>query len=506
MILVRNLRADILGDPLFAGVSTSIKSGDRIGIVGPNGSGKTTLLRIIAGLHEPDAGSVQIQQERVGYLPQDIEYAEEETVEDFISPVPPAVRDSVMKKVGLEAVGRESLVRNLSGGQKRRLALARVLGAGPTFLLLDEPTNHLDRATIDWLEGFINDFRGGVVLISHDRALLDGTVRKIFEIDPRQGKIKEFVGNYTGYLLEREKQDRLQNEAHERQQREKKRLEAWLARKREEASVYADPSKGKMIRAKQRYLEREIIGKEIPRAGARKSIKGAQLSGEVSNAKLICRFSGVAKSFGDRKILTDASFEVRGKERVLLTGVNGSGKTTLLRMLMDEVEPDAGSVKIGDNIRVGYFSQEQESLDLSKTVLEEFQDTARRIHEKDARAILGSFLFSDQEVFKQVKSLSLGERVRLIFAKLTNQRNEFLVLDEPTNHLDIPSREAIEKALMEYEGAILAVSHDKFFVEKIGFDRTLIVANGTVTEEHYAEEMREEEEVPPEKESWYPNF
>lgn len=480
MIIIKNLGVSIVGDTLFESFSTSVRPGDRIGIVGPNGSGKTTLMRMIAGEVEPDDGSIKVEQERIGYLSQDIEYEEGETMEAFLTSVPLTARATIMKQVGLAAIDTSTLVSALSGGQKRRLSLARVLGTRPTFLLLDEPTNHLDRATIDWLEGFIHAFRGGVLLISHDRALLDGTVEKIFEIDPRTASVKEFRGNYSSYLVEREKRDQLQNEAHDRQQREKKRLQLWLARKREEASVYADPSKGKMIRAKERYLQREILDKEIERADARKTIRGANLRGEVANAKLVCRLKDVAKSFEDRPILKNISFEVRGKERVLLAGPNGSGKTTILKILMGLLTPDAGAVKIGERISVGYFAQEQEALDLAKSVLDEFTSTPNLISMKDPRTVLGSFLFSDLDVFKKVGSLSFGERVRLIFAKLTHQRNEFLVLDEPTNHLDIPSREVIEEALMEFSGAIVAVSHDRFFIDKIGFDRVLEVKNGVV--------------------------
>ncbi len=484
MIILKNLSAHIQGEPLFEKLSTVVRTTDRVGIVGPNGSGKSTLMRILAGQLEPDAGSVRIEQERIGYLPQDFVFIPEETIESFIEPVPVAVREKVLKEVGLHTkkniLSMETRVSELSGGQKRRLALARVLGSGPTFLLLDEPTNHLDRDSIEWLEGFIDGFRGGVVLISHDRSMLDHTVTKILEIDSQTHGVNEYAGNYSWYLGERKRRDALQNEAHDRQQREKKRIEAWIAKKKEEAKIYDDPGKGKMIRAREKYLQREILDKEIKRAGPGKKIRGAHLEGEVARAKLICRVEAVSKSFGDKTILKDVSFEMRGKERVLLMGENGSGKTTLLKILRGELAADSGMVRIGDNMAIGYFSQEQEFLNLQKTVLEEFTDTPDLILSRDPRAVLGSFLFSDQDVFKKVSSLSLGERVRLLFAKLTHQKNELLILDEPTNHLDIQSREVIEDALQNFDGAVLAVSHDRYFVEKIGFTTQLLIEKGKI--------------------------
>ena len=482
MIVLKNIQVDILGEPLFEKVNMVIRSGDRIGIVGPNGSGKTTFMRLLASLVEADEGSLRIEQERIGYLPQDIAYEEGETVETFMASTPVSVRGKVLKEVGLAKVDMETLVAELSGGQKRRLALARVLGGGPTFLLLDEPTNHLDRETVGWLQDFIKGFRGGVVLISHDRSLLNSVVHKILEIDPRTQTIIEYKGNYRTYVEARDKRDALQFDAYERQQKEKKRLEAWLALKRQDAAIHAAPNKGKTIRAKAKYLQREILDKEVVRPDARKKIKVAQLDGEVAEGKLVCRFESVSKVFGDTPILANASFEIRGRERVLLLGNNGTGKTTLLKMLVGETEQDSGTIKIGEAVSVGYFSQEQESLNKNNTVLEELENTPDLLMGDSARAVLGGFLFTGDDVFKLVSDLSLGERVRLIFAKLTNQRHELLVLDEPTNHLDIPSREVIEAALQEFEGAILAVSHDQFFVDALGFNRKLQIQKGAVEE------------------------
>ena len=482
MISLKKISAQVQGEALFDGVSVTIGTGDRVGIVGPNGSGKSTLLRIVAGLLEPDSGTVNVERERLGYLPQDVEFAQGETIESVLAHIPPAMQTKVLKEVGLQSLDAHAEVLGLSGGQKRRLALAQVLGNSPTFLLLDEPTNHLDQETVEWLERFVQEFRGGVVVVSHDRSLLDHTVKKIFEIDPRTHALKEYTGNYTMYVAERAKRDRLQNEAHDRQQKEKRRLETWLARKREESRIFADPRKGKQIRAKERYLEREILEKPIAKAGVQKKIRGAALVGEAAGAKLMYRLTGVAKSFEGKVVLKNISFEARGSERVLLVGKNGSGKTTILKLLAGLLVPDSGELKVGESVSVGYFAQEQELLDVGKSVLDEFLDTPNLLPGKEPRAVLGAFLFSDHDVFKKVGSLSLGERVRLVFAKLTNQKNELLVLDEPTNHLDIPSREVIEQALLAYEGAIIAVSHDRFFVETVGFDRVLEVSGGVLLE------------------------
>jgi ATP-binding cassette subfamily F protein 3 len=439
MIIIKNLTINMAGDKLFEGVSFVLHKGDRVGLVGPNGSGKSTLLKAILGEIELDGGTIKIEREQIGYLPQEVFFPD----------------------------------KNLSGGQKTRRALAEMLARKPSVLLLDEPTNHLDIEAVEWLEEIIQSFRGAVLIISHDRKLLDNTVNKILEIDPTNHSFNEYAGNYSEYIIEREKRIEKQEIAYKLQQKEKKRLEDWLVLKRQEASIFSDPAKGKMIRAKEKQLQREIYDKEIARPSAVKKIKKLDLQGDVANAKLVCRLSDITKSFGDKKVLRDISFEMRGKERVLLSGGNGSGKTVLLKILLGEVIPDSGEVKIGANLSMGYFAQEHELLDRNKTVLEEFLSTKNLVTNKDPRKVLGSFLFSDQAVFKKVSALSLGERVRLIFAKLTNQHNDLLILDEPTNHLDIQSREVIENALIGYQGAILLVSHDRYFIEKIKIDREL---------------------------------
>ena len=481
MIRLKNITVEMKGEPLFEQVSFILHRGDRVGLVGPNGSGKTTLLRVLTGSVEPEQGEFAIEGEQVGYLPQETIFAPEATITSFLSSTPAQIVEPILKEVGLGAVPPSFLVADLSGGQKTRLVLARVLGTKPSVLLLDEPTNHLDIHAIEWLEQLINSFRGAVLIVSHDRRLLDNTVDKILEIDPVNKSWNEYVGGYTEYTLERARRMEKQEGDYNRQQKEKKRLELWLARKREEAKIYADPRKGKMIRAMEKRLEREIYSQEIVTPRSTRKISHVTLDGEVAASKLVLRAKYVRKSFAGKSVLWDVSFEMRGREHVLLAGKNGSGKTTLLQLLLGELKPDEGEVRIGDNMSIGYFAQEHETLDPEKTVIDEYLATARLLSPEDeARHILGSFLFSGDAVFKKVSTLSLGERVRLMFAKLTHQKNELLILDEPTNHLDVTSREVIEAALADYEGAILAVSHDRYFIDKLGFTRTLTLEQGVL--------------------------
>ncbi len=476
MITIKNLTKHILGEPLFEQVSFVIHKGDKIGLIGPNGSGKSTLLKILLGEIEPDGGAVDIQQERIGYLPQ-----------------------------GLPFQPGDALVSQLSGGQKTRLALSQLFLTKPTLLLLDEPTNHLDAQGVEWLEDFLTKFKGGVLLVSHDRRLLDTVVDTILEIDPVNHAFVAYQGGYTEYVAQKGLALAQQQEAYERQQREKRRMELWLTLKRQEATLHGDPAKGKMIQAMEKRLQREIYDQELVRPGSQKKMRALELHGQTAESKLILRLSGIKKSFGNtpvspprhpeaegsrpachsgvltRKpvsVLWDITFELRGKERVLLAGENGSGKTTLLKIITGELAPDKGEVTVGEKVRIGYFSQQQEILDPNKTVLEEFLSTDRlNCASKSPRAILGAFLLSGQEVFKKVAILSFGERVRLIFAKITHQENELLVLDEPTNHLDLQAREVIEEALREYGGALLVVSHDRYFLDKIAITRTLHLKN-----------------------------
>lgn len=501
MITVTNISKEFFGEPLFEEVSFTIKRGDKIGLVGQNGSGKTTILKMILGELEPDSGKVKIENEKIGYLPQELPFKNNDTVGSFLGFHDPAKIKKALGQVNLnttisfEFQGKRQEIRtqeklqadfriaNLSGGQKTKLALTKILLTRPTILLFDEPTNHLDFRGLEWLENFIRDFKGGVLIVSHDRRFLDNSVNKIFELDEKNHRFLQFPGNYTDYVIAKENQLAKEDYEYEKQQKHKQKLEQWLALKKQEASVYDDPKKGKQVRAIEKRLEREVYSQELSRPKKEDRLKKVGLESQMPKAKLIFRLTNISKGFSQKEVLKDVNFELRGQDHCLLRGENGSGKTTLIKIIAGQTKPSQGEVKIGENVRLGYFSQEHENLNPQNNVEQEFLATPRlKTLGKDPRKILGQFLFFGNDVFKKVSDLSLGERVRLIFAKLVWQENEALLLDEPTNHLDIFSREAIEEALMDYQGAILLISHDRYFLDKIKLNRVLELRDKTVSE------------------------
>ncbi|MEX2008221.1 MAG: ABC-F family ATP-binding cassette domain-containing protein [Candidatus Spechtbacterales bacterium] len=483
MLSVKNLSKTILGETLFEEVSFVVAPKEKVGLIGPNGAGKSTLLKIILGTDEADSGVVEVRNERIGYLPQELAFDPDETVASYIESAANPRAVEALERVGMQHVSLNQQASRLSGGQKTRLALAKILLGNPTLLIFDEPTNHLDVRTLAWLDEFIRTFRGSVLLVSHNRALLESAVERIIELDTIDRTLHEYPGNYTIYReLKGQQQDRWEK-TYKQQQKHKKKLEELLRQKKQQAHNQSNPKKGKELRAVERRIQREIVDKEIAAPRTYAGARNIGLEGSVHTGKLMARFTGVAKSYQEKSVFREVSFEIRGAEHILLRGENGSGKTTLLKMMLGEVDPTEGEVRVGENVHVGHFSQEHEGLDRQNTVLDELLATPRvDISTQEARAVLAGFLFRGNAVFKRVEALSLGERVRLMFAKLVVQKNEMLVLDEPTNHLDIPSVEAIEHALREYRGAVVVVSHDIYFLEQLGIDKVFTLQNGKLTE------------------------
>jgi len=481
MLVIKNLSKYINNKELFENICFIIQSGEKVGLIGPNGCGKSTLMKIIVGQDRDFEGKVDIVKEQIGYLSQVLITEDKMTVEGYLRKFNKREVEKILPQVGLSSEMKNKLVKQLSGGQKTRLSLAKILLERPTMILMDEPTNHLDLEGIKWLEGLVKDYKGAILVVSHDRKFLDNTVEKILEMDVVQNKLNEYKGGYSDYVEQKKVEKERWEIDYKQQQKQKKKMEEWLVLKRQQASVHSDPSKGKQLRAMERRFDREITEQMISKPTDFEPMHNLFLAGQVHKHKLVLRVEGLSKSYRERKILRDVTFEIRGPERILVSGLNGSGKSTLLKMLAGKMMPDSGEISLGEKVEVGYFAQEQDELNLDNDVIDEFiKGKELQVTLTEARTVLGAFKFSGDDVFKAVGSLSYGERVRLVFAKIASLGNQLLILDEPTNHLDIYAREIIENALNEYQGAIMLVSHDRYFVEKLGMKREFFVENGVV--------------------------
>jgi ATP-binding cassette subfamily F protein 3 len=516
------------------GLSWEVKARQKIGLVGPNGAGKTTLLRVIAGEIKPDAGSVfRHASARIGYLAQEPLLDLERTVwQEIMSAAEDLVRveaelrrlearmaepdvygdEAELERVlaaharaqaeferldgyryesrarealvtlGVQATDFDLPVSALSGGQKKLVGLAKLLAAGADLLLLDEPDNHLDLNGKAHLERFMASFPGTVVIVSHDRYLLDETVGLVAELEDR--RLTLYQGNYSAYAVEKKLRQLRQQQMYEAQQKEIARIEAAIARFELWASMVVDERHARQARSRHKMLER-MDRVEKPVMERRRM--GLELDGWRGSQKVleIVDLEKVYPAAGDpadteKAVLAGVDLLLWHGERAGLLGPNGSGKSVLFRCVLGREEPTGGLIKVGPSVRVGYYAQEHETLDPDKTLIEEIRQV-RPMYEQQAVSLLGRFLFPYEMVRNRVRDLSGGERSRLQLVKLMLSDANFLLLDEPTNNLDLPSCEVLEEALDEFEGTVLVISHDRYFLDRV-VERVVDLEDGTLTE------------------------
>ena len=520
VLTVQNLKKAYGGNVVLKDVSFILQDRQRMGLVGVNGCGKTTLLKILAGLEHEDGGTLSMMKGiRVGYMEQQYAVQGDTTVFEELKQVYAPVfameeklraleaqmataGETELKRLGetyarlsdafekAEGYGWKSAIqgvlsglgfqreqfdqpaRLLSGGELTRLSLARLLLQKPDLLLLDEPTNHLDLQALDWLEHYLTDYRGTLLVVSHDRYFLDHVCTHISEL--LLGAMEQYAGNYSAYMGQRAERFEIRMRAWEQQQKMIAREEAIIARYKSfnrEKSIRAAESREKRLEKVER-LERPEDERQV-----RFRFEARRRTGD--DVLFIRDFS---KSFGDRTLFQNVNLHIRAGDRVALLGPNGIGKSTLLKCLVGEESPDTGAVRWGANVDTGYYDQKQEGLHPSKTVLDEVWDAFPRMEQNEVRGALGLFLFTGEDVFMPIHTLSGGEKGRVALTKLMLRKDNFLLLDEPTNHLDMDSREVLEDALENFEGTILAVSHDRYFINR--FATKVVVLSETGLKEY----------------------
>ncbi len=514
--------------------SFHIEENEKAAIIGINGAGKTTLLRVIMGELDADSGEVILAKNKtIGYLPQNPEIegdttiyqevlsAKEELIsmqetlvsmEETMSSYAGAELEQFMERYNrlnheFEMKGGSSYkseiigvlkglgfleeefgkhMQELSGGQRTRVCLGKLLVTKPDVILLDEPTNHLDIGSITWLENFLLNYKGAVVIVSHDRYFLDRVVHKVVELDRHQ--VSVFSGNYSEYAIKKAQVRQAQLKQYYNQQREIKHQEEVIAKLKSfnrEKSVKRAESREKMLDKVER-LEKPI---------EENTDIHLNLEPRIASGNDVLKVEHFAKSYPGQDLFSDISFEIKRGERVALIGDNGTGKTTILKIINDMVEPDQGTLTLGANVHIGYYDQEHQVLHMDKTLVEEISDAYPNLTNTEIRNVLAAFLFTGDEVFKRISDLSGGERGRVSLAKLMLSEANFLILDEPTNHLDMVSKEILEQALNRYTGTVLFVSHDRYFINKTA-TRILNLTGQTIVNyignyDYYLEKCRE---------------
>ncbi|WCH47374.1 ABC transporter ATP-binding protein [Lysinibacillus sp. OF-1] len=508
VLQVNQLTKSFLADEILSGVKLEVQHRDRVALVGRNGAGKSTLLKIIAGQMSYDSGDIIIPKGvQVGYLEQHAGLnstltiwdemmtifepllAQEQTLRSLEQQMAdPTVYEnstlyakvmseydqlqhtfkdaggyqyesdirSVLHGMQFYPEDYDKPISSLSGGQRTRLALAKLLLSKPDLLILDEPTNHLDIETLSWLESYLKSYEGAILIVSHDRYFLDQVVSIVYEVS--RHRVTKYTGNYSAYLDEKAKTYERDVKLFERQQDEKAKLEDFIQKNIARASTT------KMAQSRRRMLER-TEWMESPDGDEKSASFGFTIERQSGNDVL--SVDDLTIGYDDQLISSGINLRTFREDRIALVGPNGVGKSTLLKTIVKDLTPLAGAIRYGTNVQIGYYDQEQAKLSSNKSVLKELWDEWPLMNEKDIRTVLGRFLFSGEDVDKTVSSLSGGEKARLALSKLMMQKANFLILDEPTNHLDLDSKEVLENALIDYPGTLLFVSHDRYFINRI---------------------------------------
>lgn len=537
-----NLNKSFGIDSILENVNFTVNEYDKIGIIGVNGTGKTTLFKIISGIYGYDSGDIYTSKDcEIGYLEQNTNFHSENTIleevlevfkdviemEKYLRDLEHKISEEssntnsttleklmneysnkleafsdmngygykseakgVLKGLGFSDEDMDKPISILSGGEKTRVLLGKLLLKKPTLLLLDEPTNHLDSEAIEWLEVFLKQYKGTVILISHDRYFLDQVVNRIFEIHNK--KLKTYNGNYSDFIKASAIEKELELKKFEDQQKDIKKQEESIER----LKAFGREKHLKRARSKEKALAK-VDALDKPEAYRKKA--KIEFNPSVTSGNDVLQLRDISMGYGERILFKDLNLDIYRGEKVALIGANGIGKSTLFKIIMNEITPLSGGIKFGTNVNVSYFHQEQKTLNLDNTIIDEIWEDNKQLTQTSLRTMLGAFLFEGEEVFKKISTLSGGERARVAILKLILSNANLLLLDEPTNHLDIDSKEVLEEALSSYTGTIFTISHDRYFLNTV-VDKVLVLDENGITEylgnyDYYIEKKKQVQEM-----------